>query len=58
MITKAQVKHIRSLDDKNYRRQVNEFVVEGEKMLTEVLRSGFEISMIYAVDEWVEKYKV
>jgi TrmH family RNA methyltransferase len=58
MITKAQVKHIRSLDDKNYRRQFNEFVVEGEKMLTEVLRSGFEISMIYAVDEWVEKYKV
>ncbi|MBK8684909.1 MAG: RNA methyltransferase [Bacteroidetes bacterium] len=57
MITKAQVKHIRSLDDKNYRRQFNEFVVEGEKMLSEVLRSGFEILMIYAVDEWVEKYK-
>lgn len=57
MITKAQVKHIRSLDDKNYRRQFNEFVVEGEKMLNEVLRSGFEISMIYAVEEWAEKNK-
>ena len=43
MITKAQVKHIQSLDDKKYRSTHQLFVVEGTKMVNELLNSKFEI---------------
>ena len=55
MITKAQVKHIRSLDDKKYRYKCNEFVVEGEKMVQELINSSMTINCIYATKEWIEK---
>ena len=55
MITKAQVKHIRSLEDKKYRYKCNEFVVEGEKMVQELINSSMTINCIYATKEWIEK---
>ncbi len=53
MITKAQVKHIRSLDDKKYRLESGEFVVEGEKMVDELIHSKFEIKEIFALADWL-----
>lgn len=55
MITKAQVKHIRSLDDKKYRNECKEFVVEGEKMVEELLNSSLTIIRIYATKNWIDK---
>ena len=55
MITKAQVKHIHSLEDKKYRYKCNEFVVEGEKMLQELINSSLAINCIYATKDWIEK---
>jgi len=55
MITKAQVKHIHSLEDKKYRYKCNEFVVEGEKMLQELINSSLTINCIYATKDWIEK---
>jgi TrmH family RNA methyltransferase len=55
MITKAQVKHIHSLEDKKYRYKCNEFVVEGEKMVQELINSSMTINCIYATKEWIEK---
>jgi TrmH family RNA methyltransferase len=55
MITKAQVKHIRSLEDKKYRYKCNEFVVEGEKMVQELVNSSLTINCIYATKDWIEK---
>jgi TrmH family RNA methyltransferase len=55
MITKAQVKHIQSLEDKKYRYKCNEFVVEGEKMVQELINSSLTINCIYATKDWIEK---
>ena len=55
MITKAQVKHIHSLEDKKYRYKCNEFVVEGEKMLQELINSSLTINCIYATKDWIKK---
>lgn len=55
MITKAQVKHIQSLDDKKYRHQNKQFIVEGEKMIAELLTSSFTIETLYALSSWLEK---
>ncbi len=52
MITKAQVKHIQSLDDKKYRHEHGQFVVEGDKMVTELLSSDLNIIELYALEEW------
>lgn len=53
MITKAQVKHIRSLEDKKNRLESGEFVVEGEKMVNELIHSEFIIKEVFALDEWI-----
>jgi len=55
MITKAQVKHIQSLEDKKYRYKCNEFVVEGEKMVQELINSPLTINCIYATKDWIVK---
>ncbi len=55
MITKAQVKHIRALADKKYRQESRTFLVEGEKMVKELLVSGFKIKEIYATREWIRQ---
>ncbi len=55
MISKAQVKHIRSLEDKKYRYECKQFTIEGAKMLEECLKSGFEIMQIYAVSNWIHR---
>lgn len=52
MITKSQVKHIRSLDDKKYRKQHRQFIVEGEKMVFELLDSDFEIIQLFVLNGW------
>lgn len=52
MITKAQVKHIRSLADKKNRIEFNQFVVEGDKMVRELISSGLVIQRIYSTGEW------
>ncbi|MEZ5047750.1 MAG: RNA methyltransferase [Chitinophagaceae bacterium] len=56
MITKAQIKHIKSLDDKNYRLECQQFVVEGVKMLEELVASSWKIIQIYATAGWIEQH--
>lgn len=55
MITKAQVKHIQSLDDKKYRQESNSYLVEGDKMVLEVLNSVRSLKEVYAVKEWLNR---
>lgn len=47
MITKAQVKHIRSLEQKKNRIENGQIVVEGEKMCNELIEAGWSIEAIY-----------
>ena len=51
MLTAAEIKLIKSLKDKKAREETGLFVVEGEKMVDEALRSGWQIKQIYRRSE-------
>lgn len=55
MITAAQIKFIRSLARKKERDEAGLFVVEGEKMVAEALRSGWDVEAVYRAEEIGEK---
>ncbi len=55
MITKAQVKHIQSLDDKNYRYEHKQFRVEGDKMVRELIKSNLVIKELFALQDWIDR---
>lgn len=57
MITKAQVKHIRSLDDKNNRLFYKQYVIEGSKMLQEALYNEVNLLEIYCIAAWHDTHK-
>jgi RNA methyltransferase, TrmH family len=53
MLSKNKVKLIKSLEYKKFREKENLFLVEGEKLLQELLRSNFTIRAIYATEGWM-----
>lgn len=52
MLTKNQIKLIRSLSIKKNRQKYGLFIVEGEKLVNEVLKSDWKVEVIYATKEW------
>ncbi len=46
-MTKAEIQLIRSLDDKRGRAETGLFVAEGEKLVREILASGFRVRKVY-----------
>lgn len=58
MISKAQIKHIRSLGDKKYRNSCHSFVVETPKFTIELLRSHFFIKQLYATEKWIDENRL
>ncbi len=57
MVSKAQIKYIRSLREKKYRQKFGQFTVEGEKSVAELLASGaLRITGLYGLKEWGERY--
>ncbi len=54
MITKNQIKYIKDLSQKSFRTQEKKFVVEGEKLLIELLQSEVTIDTIYALPTWAD----
>ncbi|MCP4551937.1 MAG: RNA methyltransferase [Bacteroidetes bacterium] len=55
MITKNQIKHIRSLQQLKFRKAFNEFVVEGEKIVKEIIDSKYRVSTLFALEEWINE---
>ena len=55
MITKNQIKFIKSLSLKKNRQKEQLFIAEGEKIVTELLNSNFEFHEIFATNEWILK---
>lgn len=51
MLTNAEIKKIRSLREKKFRDEYGLFVIEGEKMLAEALKSDFELKQIYRIED-------
>ncbi|MCK9207075.1 MAG: RNA methyltransferase [Salinivirgaceae bacterium] len=56
MISSNQVKFIKSLEHKKYRKIHQSFVVEGEKMVLELLNSPFEVTQIFATKPFLNHY--
>lgn len=50
-ISANDIKRVRSLSDKKFRDRYGLFCVEGEKMVDEALRSGFDVETVYRKDE-------
>lgn len=57
MLTKAQVKDIRSLAEHKYRKELRCYTVEGDKMAREWLNSTSNIKEIFALKDWAADNK-
>lgn len=51
-LTKAEIARLRSLQDKKHREALGLFVVEGEKVIGELLAAKFPFVEVYATDAW------
>lgn len=57
MIAKAEVKYIQSLAHKKFREEEGLFIVEGVKMVKELIEEKPDaIKKIYAIDAWIMQY--
>lgn len=54
MITKNTIKLIQSLKQQKYRKEQQLFVVEGRKMVAELMESGFDVVGLYATERYLE----
>ncbi len=52
MLSKQQLSYLRSLHQKKFRQMYGKFLVEGDKLVRELLTSGFKVDAIYAVSGW------
>lgn len=52
MLTKAEIQRLRSLREKKQREALGRFVVEGEKVVEELLAAKFPLRELYATPEW------
>lgn len=55
MISKNTIKLIKSLDSKKNRLKENRFLVEGDKNVSEVLKSAFTVENLYATTDFLKK---
>ena len=53
MISKNQIKYIKSLHKGKARRKEKQFIVEGVKVVDEFINSKFNIISIYAIADWI-----
>jgi len=51
-LSKAELSRLRDLRDKKHREAAGLFVIEGEKVVGELLAAGFPFTEIYATAEW------
>jgi TrmH family RNA methyltransferase len=51
-LTKAEITRLRSLQEKKHREAAGLFVVEGEKVVAELVAAQFPFEAVYATDAW------
>lgn len=56
MISKNQLKLIRALGQKKQRKQLGQFLVQGEKNIVELLNSTMSVKHIFATPEFISEY--
>ncbi len=57
MLSKFQVKFIKSLHQKKTRNSTHQFIVEGEKNVNELLQSDLQVNFIFAMPDWISNFK-
>ena len=56
MLSRNQIKYLQSLKQKKFRQMYNNFVVEGAKMVTEIIQHPqLEVEGIFALDSWIDE---
>lgn len=58
MISKSDIQFIKSLHQKKYREQYGMFLVEGVKMVNELLRSTFRVHALYALEPCLNSLQI
>src|SRR5687768_533700 len=53
MLSKADIKYIKSLQVKKYRKQEQSFVVQGAKSVLELLASDFEVAQVFGTGQFL-----
>lgn len=56
MLTKSEIQHVKSLRTKKFRQKYNQFVVEGEKAVAELLQSDFIVDEVYGLEDWKQTH--
>ena len=56
MITKAKIKHIRSLQKSKERYTHNQYIIEGWRLVQEILKSNHELLEVYFTSEFKERH--
>lgn len=54
MLSKSKLKYVQSLKLKKKRDSLQRFVVEGEKMVKELLNSDFEVEEVFVLNDWTD----
>ena len=54
MISANQKKYVNSLKQKKFRTEHNSFIVEGVKMIAELLQSDYKVELLFATSPWIE----
>lgn len=55
MLSKSRIQVIRSLKMKKYRDIRRQFLAEGSKLVVDLLQSGYPVTEIFALDDWLSK---
>lgn len=56
MLSKNELKYIQSLCQKKQRQEERLFLVEGAKLVEELLQTGLNVRTVYALPAWAEKH--
>lgn len=56
MVTKNEIKQVGSLRQQKFRKELGLFVVEGRKMVEELLHSDFTTTALYATETWHDAF--
>ena len=55
MISKNQIKYVRQLEQKKFRKQEGLFIAEGHKVVGDLLRAGYIPKMLFATEKWLKE---
>lgn len=58
MLTKSQLKLIKSLEHKKHRKESRLFVAEGGKTVYDIIACGLECKMLIATKEWINSHSI